>query len=215
MTGREEACIRLAKLVDVSGKKVLDIGCSIGWFPKIATERLGVKRLDAIEPDEEKVAQAVKNAWKAKIKQGVAEKLEFKANSFDVVTMFDVIEHVPSGKEKKVFDEIARVLKKGGKLALSTPYDYWFSRLTDPAWYFGHRHYSVGELSKMIERAGMKVTYSRVHGGIWEIIAMWVLYISKWIFRAKMPLEEWFDKRRSREFKRDGYVILFLTAVKE
>jgi 2-polyprenyl-3-methyl-5-hydroxy-6-metoxy-1,4-benzoquinol methylase len=215
MTGREEACIKLTKLINISGKRVLDIGCSVGWFPKAATESLGVKKLVAIEPDSEKLKLARKNAPKAEIKKGIAEKLDFTKNSFDVVSIFDVIEHVPRGIELKVFTEINRVLKKGGFLLISTPYASLISILTDPAWYFGHRHYSAEKITNFLKEAGFEVLNVAVYGGFWEIVSMIVLYVTKWILKMPMPFEEWFDKRRRKEFSRPGKIIMFLVAQKK
>lgn len=214
MTGRIEACIRLAKLVGISGKKILDVGCSIGWFPKVATESMGVKKLVAIEPEIEKLKQARKNAPKAVIKKGVASKLDFAKNSFDVVSLFDVIEHVPPSTEPKVFSEISKVLKKGGYLIISTPYDSLVSKITDPAWYFGHRHYSAERMNSLLNTAGFEVLSVAVYGGFWEIIGMAVLYITKWIFQIPMPFEEWFDEKRRKEFMRPGTVLMFVIARK-
>jgi 2-polyprenyl-3-methyl-5-hydroxy-6-metoxy-1,4-benzoquinol methylase len=47
------------------------------------------------------------------------EALSFESASFDVVTCFEVIEHV--GDARKLMSELARVLKPGGALVLSCP----------------------------------------------------------------------------------------------
>jgi len=49
--------------------------------------------------------------------------LPFPAESFDVVTMFDVLEHI-SGIEEFLSTEVWRVLKKGGTLLVQTPNKY-------------------------------------------------------------------------------------------
>jgi SAM-dependent methyltransferase len=54
---------------------------------------------------------------------GDATRLEFPDRSFDAVTMFDVIEHVPD--DRCALAEAFRVLKPGGYLLLSTPNEYW------------------------------------------------------------------------------------------
>ena len=58
---------------------------------------------------------------------GSAENLPFKSNLFDVVTLFEVIEHIPPNQVHLVVREIFRVLKKGGKVILTTPnpYNLW------------------------------------------------------------------------------------------
>ena len=45
----------------------------------------------------------------------------FKGNAFDVVTLFEVIEHIPVTSLKDVMKEIKRVLKEGGMLIVTTP----------------------------------------------------------------------------------------------
>lgn len=213
MTGRLEACIDLAKKIGLKNKIVLDVGCSFAWFCKVAIEEKANK-VYGIEPDPAKIALARQEAPKAIISQGEAGFLNFPKNKFDLVTLFDVIEHVPANSESQVFSEIYKVLKPKGHLLISTPFDYWLSNIFDPAWYFGHRHYSKDKLTKLLKQAGFKVTYASVRGGFWEVFAMWVLYVSKWVFRMDMPFEEWFDKKRRVEYQNPGRVGIFVIAQK-
>lgn len=213
MTGRLEACIRLAEKVGIKNKRILDVGCSYPWFIEYALKQ-GIKSAFGVEPNSEKAKAAQRQVPNAKIKQGYADKLEFATASMDLVTLFDVIEHVPANTEQKVFSEINRVLAKGGHLIISTPYSHPVAQATDPAWYFGHRHYSENQLSEMLKKTGFKVKGVVTHGGIWEIIGMLVLYFSKWILRIKMPFEDWFDSKRRKEFKERGFTHIMLIARK-
>jgi GT2 family glycosyltransferase/SAM-dependent methyltransferase len=54
---------------------------------------------------------------------GDATALPFESASFDAVTMFDLIEHVPD--DQQAIAEALRVLKPGGYLLLSTPNEHW------------------------------------------------------------------------------------------
>jgi SAM-dependent methyltransferase len=54
---------------------------------------------------------------------GDATRLPFPDASFDAVTMFDVIEHVPD--DAAALSEALRVLRPGGCLLLSTPNERW------------------------------------------------------------------------------------------
>jgi ubiquinone/menaquinone biosynthesis C-methylase UbiE len=54
---------------------------------------------------------------------GDATRLQFDAQSFDAVTMFDVLEHI-SDDERAITDAI-RVLKPGGYLLISVPNERW------------------------------------------------------------------------------------------
>ena len=52
-----------------------------------------------------------------------ATALPFEDNTFDLVTMFDLLEHVPD--DRAAASEAARVLKPGGYLMVTTPRENW------------------------------------------------------------------------------------------
>jgi SAM-dependent methyltransferase len=54
---------------------------------------------------------------------GDATGLEFASRSFDAVTMFDVLEHIPD--HERAVSEALRVLRPGGYLLISTPNEHW------------------------------------------------------------------------------------------
>jgi SAM-dependent methyltransferase len=54
---------------------------------------------------------------------GDATALPFASESFDAVTMFDLLEHVQN--DKKAISEALRVLRPGGFLLISTPNENW------------------------------------------------------------------------------------------
>ena len=84
----------------VKGKKVADIGCGYGRNRSIV-ERLGGEWI-GVEPFEGGNHTVVASA----------EDLPFEDNSFDVVVMDAVLEHIPD--VGKAFSEIGRILKPGG-----------------------------------------------------------------------------------------------------
>jgi ubiquinone/menaquinone biosynthesis C-methylase UbiE len=64
---------------------------------------------------------------------GDALKLSFKENSFDLIILQDVIEHIPD--VKLLINEVLRVLKPGGIVYISTPNKYSiFNFIADPHW---------------------------------------------------------------------------------
>lgn len=213
MTGRLEACIRLAEQVGVKNKRILDVGCSYPWFIDYALKH-GAKSASGVEPNAEKVQAAQLQVPQAKIIQGYADKLEFSTGSMDLVTLFDVIEHIPPHTEITVLTEINRVLVRGGYLLISTPNAHLGAQLLDPGWYFGHRHYSNKQLTAMLKQTGFTVTSIATRGGNWEILGMLVLYVSKWILRRKMLFEDFIEAKRRQEFKETGYTHLMLIAQK-
>lgn len=104
--------------------KILDYGSGTGDF----TGNLKNKNweLYGIEVDQERLSEAKKHYPKQKwFEMKVGQKLPFKTNYFDAVTLFHVLEHVDS--EKEALKEIKRVLKKGGTLYLASPYKGLFT----------------------------------------------------------------------------------------
>ena len=92
--------------------KLLDFGCGEGWFLEYAKRYYNVA---GYEPTTSLAKSTSKNL---KIKVEL-DYNKFKSKSFDIITSFDVIEHVP--KPKETFQVYSRLLKKGGILLIYTP----------------------------------------------------------------------------------------------
>jgi 2-polyprenyl-3-methyl-5-hydroxy-6-metoxy-1,4-benzoquinol methylase len=106
------------------GKHLLDLGCLDGSFLLTCARHLGVTgsgidlTVDGIQIGKNR---AEKYGLPVFFYQGtIEEQLRgFKKDSFDVVTMFEVIEHVKD--VQLILKEIDRVLKPGGYVLVSTP----------------------------------------------------------------------------------------------
>jgi predicted SAM-dependent methyltransferase len=139
-----------------------------------------------------------------------ARYLPIKSNTFDRAFFTDVIEHLPSGQEKKALAEIRRVLKTKGELILTTPNDYWLYTYLDPAKYTqNHRHYQMKLLRKMVEESGFKIDQCFAKGGFWQMA--WILCYScfTYIFGLSVPhfLEIKVDKEYDKILGKKGYTI--------
>jgi 2-polyprenyl-3-methyl-5-hydroxy-6-metoxy-1,4-benzoquinol methylase len=209
ISGRHKACLEMENF---ENKKILDIGCSYGWFEKFVGEKAEkIIGIDLDEKDLENAKSEVK-LKNVKFEKGSALNLKkFKKDYFDIVIMFDVIEHIPKNSEDLVLKEIKRVLKKNGKLLISTPANN-FSNFFDPAWYFGHRHYSKSKMQNIFENAGFIVEKMEIKGGFFEIFSMILFYPFKWFFNMEIPFKTWFDKKRDEEYlkNKNGFVTLFI-----
>ena len=210
LTGRHKKSFDMVG--NVKDKKILDIGCSFGWFEKYAVEN-GCKEIIGIDTNEKDLSNA-KNQIKDKnvkfLKRSVLDLSDFDKNYFDIVAMWEVLEHIPKNTEEKVFQEIARVLKHGGRLFLSTPNNSFFSNVLDPAWYFGHRHYSRKKITQLLSESNLKIEETSCGGGFYELFSMILLYIFKWLLKREMPFKKWFDERRNNEYSmKDGFATLF------
>lgn len=199
----------------VRGLRILDVGSSFGWFENFAAKN-GVKKIIGIEPDEQLFYKAQKEVPAAIFKKGSALKIPEKNASFDKVVMFDVIEHLPVGTELQALKEIHRVLKPDGLFILSTDYDTLLSKMFDPAWYFGHRHYNEEKLKKLFKKAGFDITQVEKRGGFFEIVGTILLYIFKWVFRSEIPFKSFIEKQKSIEYlqRGGGIVTIFVKAKK-
>lgn len=85
--------------------------------------------------------------------------LPFPDGSYDLITLFDVLEHIED--DKKMLEECRRILKKGGKIVATVP--AYKSLWSDHDEILGHyRRYSKKELLDKVESADfetIKVSY--------------------------------------------------------
>jgi len=100
-------------------QRILDIGCGYGYFLNICLQA-GIPEVHGVDIGTAAIEKS-KALEKAKVEKldFSKEQSPFNASFFDVVTAFDVIEHVED--EDFFAKEAFRVLKKGGLLFLVTP----------------------------------------------------------------------------------------------
>src|SRR5256884_5256756 len=106
--------------------------------------------------------------------------LPFANGSFDCVICSEVIEHIPA--QEKHFDELARVLKPGGRLILGTPdYDRWRWRALE--WLYGRlspggyadehiTHYGRANLATYLQGKGFAIESIDYLGGAEMIFSL-------------------------------------------
>lgn len=119
---KEDIISTFKKRLDVIEKykksgKILDVGCATGFFLKLAKSR----GWDVYGTDMSKFASeyAKKKGGLRNIFYGDLKKVKFKDNMFDVITMFDVIEHLPD--PKNTLKHIYKLLRKNGLIVITTP----------------------------------------------------------------------------------------------
>jgi 2-polyprenyl-3-methyl-5-hydroxy-6-metoxy-1,4-benzoquinol methylase len=113
-----------------SGKRLLDVGCGEGDFLATALQ-MGFQ---AVGLDVSKMG--IKDClWKRlPVLKGELEQMQFADGAFDIVTFYDVIEHVkdPAG----FLTEVRRILVPGGIVSWSCPnLDSWPSKNLKENWW--------------------------------------------------------------------------------
>lgn len=107
--------LRLINSFSLGSKKLLDIGCGTGDFLHIAQNNNWI--VSGIEPSEQ--AREIANTKTNNSVFNVEQLLEFKASSFDVVTLWHVLEHLPNLGEH--ISVIKKLLKTNGTLIIAVP----------------------------------------------------------------------------------------------
>lgn len=145
--------------------RILDIGCGVGLFLKKAREENW--DVFGIELSEIAINYAKKN-YNLDLIKGELKDVKFKDNYFDVITMWEVIEHLKNPKEE--LKEIFRVLREGGLLFLSTPnfnsLNFFLRKkdwcIINPS---DHIYYFIPEtLKKFLINTGFKIKNLRTFG---------------------------------------------------
>ena len=109
---------------------LLDIGCATGFFMKAAKDKKW--KVEGVEISDFAANYASKR-FKFKIYKDDFLNLDLPKNHYDVVTLWDVIEHF--NDPKKSLAGINKILKPGGLLVLSTPdVNSWPSKITRDKW---------------------------------------------------------------------------------
>jgi 2-polyprenyl-3-methyl-5-hydroxy-6-metoxy-1,4-benzoquinol methylase len=144
--------------------RVLDIGCHGGTLTAVMAEVLPKAKFWGVDADRAAITYAQKKRPGIDFQVASAEKLPFEDGYFDMITCFDLIEHV--AEPRVVLGEARRCLKKNGWLLIWVNTEAWQFRL---AWYFWLKtrgrvwqethlhHFRAKELEDLIEAQGFKI----------------------------------------------------------
>ncbi|QWD44506.1 class I SAM-dependent methyltransferase [Polynucleobacter paneuropaeus] len=198
---------------DIVGKKILDIGCGYGWFEifLLSKSPQEVVGMECSTKDLNTISEHI-NDNRLTLKVGSAILIPYQDNTFDIVTSWEVIEHIPKNSESKMLTEISRVLKPGGSAYLSTPKKSLFSNLLDPAWILmGHRHYQYQDFKKFSEAAKLDIVNFEVRGGWFSLLFALNMYFSKWVLKRGPLFNKFFQAMDHREYlDKDGFATIFI-----
>ena len=103
--------------------RVLELGSGIGTMTALISRIASSGSVETVElsPESVKYAKSRLNRPNVVINQGDVVTYEPKGESFDFVTLFDVIEHIPKEKHVELFSNISSHMNSGTKLIINIP----------------------------------------------------------------------------------------------
>jgi len=113
--GQDRRLDLIRRYVPLEGRRILDIGCGLGAY--VTKFRQFSQDVYGVDVDEEKIQKAAKSL--PKVLNAEAEALPFQSESFDVILLHEVIEHVRSDRE--TIREAVRCLRPGGECVIFAP----------------------------------------------------------------------------------------------
>ncbi len=176
-----------------SGGSILDIGCSSGGF--LSTMRGPNWKLYGIEMEQSTAEHAMVKTG-ADVFIGDAGDAPFLPSSFDVITCFDVLEHLYSPSE--LLKKVLQWLKPGGIFYAMMPnIDSWEARLFGTYWYGLELprhlyHFSPDSVRCLMSKVGFEEV---------EIQTPRVTYVERtfgYLASPQVSRSEWLSRRRAK-----------------
>jgi 2-polyprenyl-3-methyl-5-hydroxy-6-metoxy-1,4-benzoquinol methylase len=149
--------LKLINTISDGGKKLLDVGCGTGDFLQIAQDDNWT--VLGIEPNEQ--ARQIANQKSNNKVFDVEQFLKFEKQSFDVITLWHVLEHLPNLEGQ--ISVLNALLKPDGVLIIAVPnynsydakhYKEFWAAFDVPRHLW---HFSQSSISNLVSKVGLKV----------------------------------------------------------
>lgn len=150
--------------VGSAGKRVLDVGCGLGYFVRHAQEH-GAEAYGC-ELSPAAVRYARERLGLKTVRQGPVEELDYEPDSFDLITLWDVIEHLTD--PLPLVTALRGLLRSDGALFVQTPNVEFHLRSARARRWLGlggpelmeprdhMNNFSQGTLTALLTRAGFR-----------------------------------------------------------
>jgi 2-polyprenyl-3-methyl-5-hydroxy-6-metoxy-1,4-benzoquinol methylase len=170
--GRERVGILEKYCGNLEDKRILDVGCGNGYFLSVAAEKS--KRCYGAEFSE-KLRRFTEEKTGCKVYDKTLDQLP--AEGFDIITLFDLIEHIP--EPVRFMKDVDRILAPGGYILIFTPvFDSFgirvmgpYSSIVDPT-----EHvllFTMSSLAYLGRQFGYEIVYAETQGlDVANILAM-------------------------------------------
>ena len=104
---------------DAKFPEVLGLGSAWGYEFEPYIHKYGIKHITIIEPSDKLARNSIEQIIPTYVKPNVDGKIEKPDNTFDLITCFGVLHHIPN--VSFILSELLRVLKPGGFLLIREP----------------------------------------------------------------------------------------------
>ncbi|MGB1287951.1 MAG: class I SAM-dependent methyltransferase [Aggregatilineales bacterium] len=174
----------------ITGGRMMDVGCAMGFFIDEASKQgFDVEGLDVSQF----ATEYVEKHFGHEVHTGSLLVQDFESSAYDMVTMYDVIEHVPD--PKAYMEKVADMLKPGGIYELATPDVGSFPAKLAGSHWIGYKladehvyYFSVATLKKMLGDAGFDVLAVR-HIGKFVTMKLFLDRLGFYVPWLSKPLE--------------------------
>lgn len=171
---------KILKFVDFQGKEVLEIGCGDGRITSQLVSK--AKRLVAIDPDPESIAQAAIHVRGGDFRIGSGEHLEFPSACFDV-TLFTLSLHHQNSR--RALREAKKVLRDQGQVLILEPVnDGEIERVCNV---LRDETQALQDALHAIDTSDLEVERSEI-------------FYTNWVFENQEELYEWLSEYYQRPF---------------
>lgn len=153
--------LQLINTYAVQSKNLLDVGCGTGDFLQVAQQNNW--KVSGIEPNEK--ARGIANKKTNNLVFDSDELLKFDTASFDVITLWHVLEHLPDLKMH--ISQFQKLLKPNGTLIIAVPnYKSYDAKYYEAFWaaYDVPRHlwhFNKASVSKLVSKFKMDVVKNK------------------------------------------------------
>ena len=176
-TGANERLISLYKRLLNGGlnadSRVLELGCGAGIFTKLLAKKVKNGIIEAVDLSEKSVAVA-KNELKDRnnIHFDVADVVKYqpKNSDFDMITLMDVIEHIPLEHHAELFANLAKIATEKTNILINIPNPQYigYARINHPeSLQVIDQEVELFTLMQHLEKNGLELIYFEKYG-IWE-----------------------------------------------
>lgn len=169
--------------LNLAPRAILDAGAEDATFVYWLADRYPDSTVTAVDIDERAIANCIAarpSSYRERVHFRVSQFADIASESFDLVTAFDVLEHIEDDRQATM--HLARALRPGGEMLVHVPRDRWLTRdgvvhrvPDEEAWRINPGHvrqgYSPEGLTDLLTGSGLVVKEVQTWLGRWGTFA--------------------------------------------